>query len=142
MREAAGGTSRPYELNVSLFDALSGTVKGKDEWNIGRFLCGQAIAMALEGIPAFYIHSLLATPNDLAGVEKTNHNRAINRHRWHYPELLEKLADPSSQQAIVFAQMKQLIAIRRNIHCSWATGCSASGGRAVTGPKASLRFTM
>tara|TARA_R110002126_G_scaffold201238_2_gene348818 strand:- start:117708 stop:119456 length:1749 start_codon:yes stop_codon:yes gene_type:complete len=112
MREAAGGTSRPYELNVSLFDALSGTVKGKDEWNIGRFLCGQAIAMALEGIPAFYIHSLLATPNDLAGVEKTNHNRAINRHRWHYPELLEKLADPSSQQAIVFAQMKQLIAIR------------------------------
>lgn len=112
MREAAGGTSRPYELNVSLFDALSGTVKGKDEWNIARFLCGQAIAMALEGIPAFYIHSLLATPNDLAGVEKTNHNRAINRHRWHYPELLEKLADPSSQQAIVFAQMKRLISIR------------------------------
>ena len=68
--------------------------------------------MALEGLPAFYIHSMLATPNDLAGVEKTDHNRAINRHRWHYPELLEKLADPSSQQAIVFAEMKRLIAIR------------------------------
>jgi len=112
MRQASGGAPRAYEINVSLFDALKGSRKGEDGWNIERFLCSQAIAMALEGIPAFYLHSLLATPNDYAGVEKTGHNRAINRHRWHYPELLALLADESSRQAIVFAAMKRMIAVR------------------------------
>jgi sucrose phosphorylase len=87
-------------------------VKGTDEYNLERFLCSQAIAMALEGIPAFYIHSLLATPNDLAGVEKTGHNRAINRHRWNYPELLENLADSGSRQAVAFNRLKAMIDIR------------------------------
>ena len=112
MRQVSGAAPRPYEINVSLFDALKGSSKGEDGWNIERFLCSQAIAMALEGIPAFYIHSLLATPNDYAGVEKTGHNRAINRHRWHYPELLALLADESSRQAVVFAEMKRMIDIR------------------------------
>ncbi|GEO83479.1 MULTISPECIES: sugar phosphorylase [Alphaproteobacteria] len=112
MRRMPDGGFRPYELNVTLFDALKGTVKGLDDWNVERFLCSQAIAMALEGIPAIYIHSLLATPNDLEGVEKAGYNRAINRHRWNYPELLARLADPQSLQARVFAEMKRLLAIR------------------------------
>ena len=112
MRRLPDGGFRPYELNVALFDAMKGTVNGVDDWNVERFLCSQAIAMSLEGIPAFYIHSLLATPNDLEGVEKAGYNRAINRHRWHYPELQEKLADPSTIQARVFSEMKRLIGIR------------------------------
>lgn len=68
--------------------------------------------MALEGVPAFYIHSLLATHNDHAGVEKTGVKRAINRHRWDYPELRALLDDPESQNAQVLAEMKRRIAIR------------------------------
>ncbi len=112
MRAAAGGAARPYEINVSLFDALKGTMRGEDDRNIERFLCSQAIAMALEGIPAFYIHSLLATPNDLEAVKRSGHNRSINRHRWHYPALQEKLADPASRQRIVFDEMRRMIGIR------------------------------
>ena len=112
MRAAAGGAKRPYEINVSLFDALKGTTGGEDDFNTERFLCSQAIAMALEGIPAFYIHSLLATPNDNAAAEATGHNRAINRHRWHYPDLREKLDDPKSRQRIVFDEMRRMIGIR------------------------------
>ena len=112
MRQTADRGMRPYEINVALFDALAGTVAGRDEWQIERFLCSQTIAMALEGIPAFYIHSLLATPNDLVGVEQTGHNRAINRRRWHYPELQVLLDDPGSVQARVFAEMKRRIGIR------------------------------
>jgi sucrose phosphorylase len=63
MRKKPDGTESPYEINISLFDALKGTAKGEDEWQIERFLCSQTIMMALEGIPAFYIHSFLATPN-------------------------------------------------------------------------------
>ncbi|WP_258571041.1 sugar phosphorylase [Flavimaribacter sediminis] len=112
MRRMPDGKDRPYEMNVSLYDAMKGTCEGEDDYNLERFLCSQAIAMALEGIPAFYIHSLLATPNDISGVEKTGINRAINRHRWNYPDLQQKLADGTSRQAIAFNHIKRMIGIR------------------------------
>lgn len=112
LRSLAGGEERPYELNVTLFDALQGTLEGPDRWNIERFLCSQAIALALEGIPAIYIHSLLATANDHDGVARTDHNRAINRHRWEQPELMRRLEDPDSRQARVLAAMLHMLQVR------------------------------
>ena len=41
---------------------------------------------AFEGIPAIYIHSLLATKNDIP-VENTGNLRSINRHIWDQDEL-------------------------------------------------------
>ncbi len=113
MRKKPDGTESPYEMNISLFDAMKGTAKGEDEWQIQRFLCSQTIMMALEGIPAFYIHSFLATSNDYAGVSKTGHNRSINRYKWNYEELEAKLNDPTSAPAIVMKEMSRRIQIRR-----------------------------
>jgi sucrose phosphorylase len=112
MRQRPDGES-PYEINISLFDALRGTVKGEDEWQVQRFLCAQTIMLALEGIPALYIHSLLATPNHHAGVESTGRNRSINRYQWNYDDLSQKLADPSSPHAQVLAELSRLIQVRR-----------------------------
>jgi len=112
MRKMPDGGIRPYEINIALFDALKGTIEGEDEWNIERFLCSQVIAMGLEGIPGFYIHSLLATGNDYDGVEKSGHNRAINRHRWHYPDLIAQLDDPANTHARVFTALTRKLAIR------------------------------
>lgn len=112
MRQGNDGKMHPYEMNVSLFEALKGTVHGLDDHNIQRFLCSQTIAMALEGVPAFYIHSMLATPNDHEGVEKSQHNRAINRHRWDYKTLNGKLDDPQSNQRIVLDELKSRITVR------------------------------
>ena len=112
MRKTNDGGEKPYELNIALFDALKGTIKGPDQWQVQRFLCSQTIMMSLEGIPAFYIHSLLATPNDYDLVEKTNHSRSINRHSWDYNELKKKLAEPSSQHSIVLSELRRLIDIR------------------------------
>ncbi len=103
---------RPYELNISLFDALSGTLEGKDEWQIDRFLCAHAIMLSLEGIPAFYIHSLLATENDRAKMEATGNNRSINRHEWQCDELAMLLNDEQSHHSVVLKSLKQLISIR------------------------------
>ncbi|SIO06138.1 sugar phosphorylase [Vannielia litorea] len=112
MRSLPGGGEKPYELNITWFEAMKGTVNGLDAHQIERFLCSQTIVMSLEGIPAFYIHSLLATPNDHEGVEKTGVNRAINRHRWDYPTLRKALDDPATPQAEVLARMKRRISIR------------------------------
>lgn len=113
MRQKPDGTESPYEINISLFDAMKGTAKGEDRWQIERFLCSQTIMMALEGVPAFYIHSFLATPNNHAGVAKTGRNRSINRYKWDYRELVDRLNDPNSNQAIVLQEMSRRIQIRR-----------------------------
>jgi sucrose phosphorylase len=113
MRQQADGSESPYEINISLFEALKGTVKGEDEWQIQRFLCSQTIMMSLEGIPAFYIHSLLATGNDREKMAQTGRKRSINRHQWDESELLTYLDDPHSPQAQVLQELSRLIRIRR-----------------------------
>lgn len=112
MRSLPGGGEAPYELNCTYFDALSRTFSGETAMKIERFLCSQTVVMALEGIPAFYIHSLVATPNDLDGVQRRGMNRAINRHRWNYPDLLAALADPESNQAKVLGEMQRRLRLR------------------------------
>ncbi|MCA1284606.1 sugar phosphorylase [Salipiger bermudensis] len=112
MRSLPGGGEAPYELNCTFFEAMGRTFKGTDDLHFDRFLCSQTIPMSLEGIPAFYIHSMLATPNDLEAVERRGMNRAINRHRWDYPELQEKLADPETIHARVLAALSDRLKIR------------------------------
>ena len=112
-RAGDNGVKKPYEINISLFDALQGTTKGKDEWNTDRFICAHAIMLALEGIPGIYIHSLLATSNDTDKLERTGQNRGINRHEWDYKELQTELADPESQHARVSGLLKKLVHLRQ-----------------------------
>ncbi len=112
-RAGSGGTRKAYEVNISLFDALQGTTSGPDRWNLERFVCAHAIMLGLEGIPAFYIHSLLGTRNDEQRMENTGNNRAINRHQWSYPELLKELQNPASIHHQVLKRLKALIALRR-----------------------------
>lgn len=113
-RALESGENKPYEINISLFDALKGSVKGEDEWQSERFICAHAIMFGVEGIPGIYLHSLLATGNDYDRVKNTGHNRAINRHQWQYDELLKLLDDPSSRQSVIFAQMQTLLSLRRD----------------------------
>lgn len=111
-RTGDDGERHPYEANIALFDALQGTVKGPDTFNMARFICAHTIMLALEGIPAFYIHSLLATGNDYQRMEHSGHNRAINRHQWHLEKLNAELANADSQHAQAFTQLSRLIKLR------------------------------
>ncbi len=113
MRTLPDGGQSPYELNTTFYEAMSRTFKGADAYHFERFICSQTIVMSLEGIPAFYIHSLLATPNDHAQVEHRGLNRGINRHRWDYPTLRRLLADPDSPQARVMAALSDRLQIRK-----------------------------
>jgi len=105
--------SRPYEINISLYDALKGTTQGPDQYNHARFICAHAIMLALEGIPAFYFHSLFATHNDEKRLKKTGQNRSINRHRWELSALEEALSNGSEHQQ-AFEALSHLILIRKN----------------------------
>lgn len=104
---------RPYEINIALFDALKGTVEGEDAYQLERFICAHTIMLALEGMPAIYLHSLLATTNDQARFQETGAPRALNRHQWDAHRLERLLADEHSPQRRVLDALSVLIRIRR-----------------------------
>ncbi len=106
------GTQSPYELNITYFDALKGTAKGEDGFQVERFLASQIIMMEFKGIPAFYIHSLTATPNYPEGVAVTGQNRTINRRKWDLNEL-DILLQKDTPQKKIFNALKKQIAIRK-----------------------------
>lgn len=113
MKANADGTDSPYEINITYFDAMMGMRRGPDEWQVARFICSQSIMLVLQGLPAFYIHSLLATPNDQRGVEVTGRLRSVNRKRWQINELLTELEKPNSSQRQVYYELRRRIAIRQ-----------------------------
>ena len=114
MRRSREGTDKPYEMNISLYDALQGTIEGgPDKWQYQRFICAHTIMLALEGIPAFYIHSLLATENDYARMENTGRNRSINRGQWDINALTEQLDNKFSHHSKAFNELKTLIELRK-----------------------------
>ncbi|MDY6918595.1 MAG: sugar phosphorylase [Pseudomonadota bacterium] len=113
-RRAREGFDKPYEINISLYDAMKGTIEGgADKWQLQRFVCAHAIMLGLEGIPAFYIHSLLGSENDYAKLENTGRNRSINRSQWDINQLQEQLENKFSHHSKVYQQLTELIAIRR-----------------------------
>ncbi|MGQ9426723.1 sugar phosphorylase [Gilvimarinus sp. F26214L] len=112
-RALEGLVKKPYEVNISLIDALKGTYDGEDEWQIERFICAHAIMVSLQGIPGIYIHSLVGTGNDHRRVAATGQNRAINRRQWNEDELNELLADETSRHARILSRMQSLLRIRQ-----------------------------
>ena len=109
-RRLADGSEAPYELNISYFSALAG--EDGEEAQLARFLLAQTVMLSLRGVPAIYIHSLLATPNDRHGVEQTGRLRAINRRRWDWGELSRLLERPDSLPARCLSEMTRRLGLR------------------------------
>ncbi|WP_434986211.1 sugar phosphorylase [Vreelandella zhaodongensis] len=117
MRSNPDGSDTPYEINITWFEAMRGTRKGPDPWQIARFLCSQAIMLTLQGIPALYIHTLTGTLNDVEGVERSGRLRSINRRRWQRDELALLLESPSTPTHDVFHALSRLLDLRRTEPC-------------------------
>lgn len=116
--QTAGGTfsaytapdgERPYELNVSLADILA----RRDLSLLDRYICAHAIMFAFAGVPAIYVHSLLATPGDIAAVRTTGIKRNINRSCLDIDAITTVLDDPDHAQARAFGLLSGLIKTRR-----------------------------
>jgi sucrose phosphorylase len=112
-RQGIDGTERPYELNISYFSAMDEPgAAGREAIQIGRFLASQAIMLSLRGMPAVYFHSLVATPNDQAGRDRTGRARSINRRKYTAAELRSILAQPDAAPARVLAAYRRMLAVR------------------------------
>ena len=106
-RRESGPVLKPYEINIAPFSAFGGRTE-----DLPAYLGAHTLLMSFQGAPAIYIHSLLATLNDLDLVEETGRTRSINRGRWRLGDLEEALSDPASAQARTLDHFKRIISLR------------------------------
>ena len=104
-------TPEPYEINITLFDAMKESFNKEVSLYVERFICIHAIMLSLEGVPAFYIHSLFGTRNAYALYKQTNQNRSLNRGKIKISEI--DLSKESDTQSCIFLELRKLILIRK-----------------------------
>ena len=102
------GVPLPYELNVSFPDLFGGP---DDPLMVERILMLHTIVLALAGVPAIYINSLLATTNDNAAVEADGIRRSVNRGRTDLANVPDRAGD--SWQSRVYRGLLERAAVRR-----------------------------
>jgi sucrose phosphorylase len=112
VRQDATGKELPYELNVSYVDAIIDP-QASLTTQVRQFLLSQGIQLALAGVPAIYIHSLLGSRNALDWMRFTGHNRAINRAKFDLAEIESALQQAQSFRAQVFKGYLDFIKVRR-----------------------------
>jgi len=102
------GIPLPYELNISFPDLFGGP---EDPFMVDRILVLHTIVLALAGVPAFYVNSLLATTNDNEAVEADGVRRAINRGRVHLDDVPP--IDGDSWQSRIYSGLIERASLRR-----------------------------
>jgi glycosidase len=113
-RSQPDGSQTPYELNVTYVDA-AGQPGIDEDTHVKRFLLTQGVMLALSGVPAVYIHSLLGTHNDYEGVKSLGYNRAINRAKLDAHDISAALRQPHSFRSKVFNGYTHLLQTRTGL---------------------------
>lgn len=114
MKTGADESTQVYEMNCCFFDAVAHP-EADLQIQIDQFLCSQAIALSLQGVPGIYLHSLLGSRNWQEGVAQTGRNRTINRQKFMRNELEQELEDATSIRARVFTQYSALLRLRKTL---------------------------
>jgi glucosylglycerate phosphorylase len=112
-RTATDGTQAPYELNIPWYNALNDVDSDEDDdLQIARFLASRAIALALAGVPAIYLPSIVGAY--VTSDYKVNERdpRSINRNTIRVQELLEQLSVPDSHASRILERFVHLIQAR------------------------------
>ncbi|MBA2450749.1 MAG: DUF3459 domain-containing protein [Chloroflexi bacterium] len=109
------GSESPYELNATFFDVLSNPSPGPEPQatRLDRFICSQAIMLAMAGVPGIYVHSVLGSHNDQAGYARSGWKRDLNHEHLDLDALERRLTDPASETGHVFARYAHLLTTRR-----------------------------
>jgi glycosidase len=113
---------QPYELNISYFDAINDPNAPGDPFSVERFIASQAIMLTLKGVPGVYVHSLLGSQNNLAGVKETGISRMINREKLQAGRLEASLSEARSLRGRVLSNFLHLLNVRKKIRAFHPSG--------------------
>src|SRR5262249_49883100 len=95
--------------------ALSEPADTSEPWQtkLDRFICSQAILLALAGVPGIYLHSLFGSHGDREAFVRSRWKRDLNHAHFELGDLEALLADPSSEASQTFNRYAQLLVARR-----------------------------
>lgn len=114
-RRMSNGQDQPYELNISWWSAMSNLGSDITLFQFERFLLSQVFTLSLKGIPAFYLPSILASPNDIDTFKKTGQRRDLNREKFEANKLYELLKDFDSSASKNISYLSHVIKVRSRL---------------------------
>ena len=114
-RRLSDGQEQPYEINISWWSAMGDGGRDSALHQRERFLLSQRLVMALPGVPAFYLPTLLASGNDEARFRASGQRRDLNRERFRADALERRLQDPDSDCRFTMTMVNRSMAIRASL---------------------------
>lgn len=110
-RTLAGGETAVYELNSTWYALMA--VDRSREAALRRHLAAHAIMLALRGIPATYVHSVVAGENDRARFERTREPRALHRRRFDDVAAFRRdVTDPATRAGKAWHGLRRMLQAR------------------------------
>ena len=114
-RTEADGSLSPYELNIAWWSAMAGPATTPRRLQLERFLASQLLVMALPGVPAFYLPTLLAASNDHSTYRNTGCRRDLNRPQFDLQALHQGLQNTENPAAIIRVLIAHALSIRAQL---------------------------
>ena len=114
-RRLSDGTERPYEINISWWSAMADGGRDPSLLQRQRFRLSQLLVMALPGVPAFYLPTVLASSNDEASFRQSGHRRDLNRERFNAEAIERTLRNPDSDASFCLSMLDNAMAIRSTL---------------------------
>ena len=114
-RRLSNGEDQPYELNISWWSAMSSEGSDNTLFQFDRFLLSQLFTLSIKGVPAFYLPSVLASPNDLDSFKKTGQRRDLNREKFEANKLLEVLKNFNSPASKNISYLTHIVKVRSRL---------------------------
>ena len=133
-RRLFNGEDKPYELNISWWSAMEDSSRNSQRFQQERFILSQLLVMALKGVPAFYLPSLLGSENDIKRFSLTGERRDLNREKFEFNKLLIQLEDKNSVPRKNLEILSNAMKIRSRInsfHPSAEMKCLTQGRRDI-----------
>jgi sucrose phosphorylase len=91
-------TEEPYEVNIAWWSAINRDDSDEDMGLlVKRYIASRSISPVLQGVPGVYAHGTIGTSSDHELVERTNHNRDVNRSVIDSKSVAEGFKDPNSK---------------------------------------------
>ena len=78
-------------------------------------MLSQVFTLSLKGVPALYLPSVLASPNDLYTFRKTGQRRDLNREKFDANKLLDRLKNFNSPASKNISYLSHIIKVRSRL---------------------------
>lgn len=108
IRELGEGREAVYELNATWYALMSAGYGEPDA--LRRHTAAHAVMFAAQGIPAIYVHSLVAGENDQDRFTRTGRARALNRRRFTDVDgFTRALQDPGTRAGAAWRELRRML---------------------------------